>query len=345
MPSSSSTPTARGRRRCRIRAARRPSSTAIRSSSAASAESWRMIRRPVAAPPAWTIRRARVAALEPEREAAVCGRRRSVTPSAVRSCDRRRRLVAQHPGGGLAHRAAPGRRACRRGGGRGCRRRPAPRRARPGPSSWRTPASGVAETSVTRAAGARRAQRRVEAGGACADDGDFGLVRASRGRYGTRRWLPPRPCSCSTPRRSTTTPGRTPSSPRGSSAIERELAAPRLARLRARQLTGGGALGARGGAPGALRRADRARWPPAAGHASTPTRSSRRARSGRAARLPAARSRSSTGCSDGAAPTGLLASTGRPATTPRPSARWASACSTTSPSRRATRSTRTGSSA
>ena len=41
-----------------IRMARRPSRMVIRSSSAASAESWRMIRRPVAAPPAWTMRRA-----------------------------------------------------------------------------------------------------------------------------------------------------------------------------------------------------------------------------------------------------------------------------------------------
>ena len=51
--------------------ARQSSSTSIRSCSATSADSWRVTRRPVALPPAWTMRRTRVAALQPEREAAV----------------------------------------------------------------------------------------------------------------------------------------------------------------------------------------------------------------------------------------------------------------------------------
>ena len=97
----------------------------------------RVMRRPVAAPPAWTIRRCRVAALQAEREVAVRGRRRS---------------GRRAPGGRARARATPRRargprsRAPRRGRRRACpphgapasRRRPARRRSRPAPSSSRS---------------------------------------------------------------------------------------------------------------------------------------------------------------------------------------------------------------
>ena len=129
----------------------------MRGSSATSADSWRIRRRPVAAPPAWTTRRARVAALEPEREPPVAV---GVEAHAERGqvVDRGRRLVAEDPGGRLAHRAAAGGDRCRRGGARGCRRWPAPRRGRPGPSSWRTrPAAWPRRASRGRPRGPRTA--------------------------------------------------------------------------------------------------------------------------------------------------------------------------------------------
>ena len=129
--------------------ARRPSSTSICGCSATTADSVRRIRRPVALPPACTIRRRAVAALEPEREVRRGGRRRSGTPSDSRSRKRVGRLGAQHLGGGAAHEPAPGGERVARGGAAASRRRRARRPGRPGPSRRRS----------RRAAGRRRASR------------------------------------------------------------------------------------------------------------------------------------------------------------------------------------------
>ena len=117
------------------RVAALPSSTSTIGSSAASAESWRIdspagggCRRHArpAAPSARPRARAR---------AARRGRRRTSTPSRARSSTARRRLGAEHPGGGLANRAATGRDRVGEVALRavaGARARP---RARPAPST------------------------------------------------------------------------------------------------------------------------------------------------------------------------------------------------------------------
>ena len=114
------------------------SSTSTRSCVAASAESARVIRRPVAAPPACTIRRSRVAALEPEREVAVAvgveadaelaeGRARASGDSSHSTRTALSR-AASRPAASVSS-------ACRVGR---VVRRPARRRSRPAPSSSRS---------------------------------------------------------------------------------------------------------------------------------------------------------------------------------------------------------------
>ena len=77
-------------------------------SCAATADSWRMIRRPVAAPPAWTIRRA----LCPPSSPSDSRPRRSaskLTPSRCQILDGGRRLACQHLGRRQSDRVATGR--------------------------------------------------------------------------------------------------------------------------------------------------------------------------------------------------------------------------------------------
>ena len=126
---------ARRRRAARSRArARRPRSAAR---CAASAESWRTTRRPVALPPECTTRRREWPPSSPSESAPS----RSVskrTPRRSRSCTRsgasaHRTAAAERP-----HQPAARRARCRPGGARRCRRRRAPPRARPAPSSSRS---------------------------------------------------------------------------------------------------------------------------------------------------------------------------------------------------------------
>ena len=168
-PSSSTTPAQRPS--CiQALAARAPSSTAMRGSSTTSAESWRTTRRPVALPPACTTRRTRVAALEAEREdAAAVGVEAHAEPLEV--VHARGRLADEHlrrPSGGRAPRPAS------LGVGEvAARRSPRPRarrRSRPAPSSSRSARAGWPRRARRAAPAAAARQRRVQAGGAGADD-------------------------------------------------------------------------------------------------------------------------------------------------------------------------------
>ena len=112
----------------------------------------------MAAPPAWTIRRAlwppsSPSASRPSRSAS------KRTPSRSRSSTASRRLVAQDARGRLADGAAPGGDRVGAGGARGCRRRTPRPRGRPAPSSSRTPRAA----SPRRASRARLRARRVSA--------------------------------------------------------------------------------------------------------------------------------------------------------------------------------------
>ncbi len=172
------------------------------------------MRRPVALPPAWTIRRAewppsRPSASAPWRSAS------KRTPSRSQLVDARRRLVAEHARPRSRARRRGRRRACRRHGGRASRRRLAPRRSRPAPSSWPSRASGVRETSVTRApsCAAVRAQKRPAAPApitATSVRGAVAGVRSTGRRYGNDTW---RRSTSVIPPRSSTTPAPTPSAP------------------------------------------------------------------------------------------------------------------------------------
>ena len=152
-----------------------------------------------------------------------------------------------------------------------------------------------------------------------------------------------RPPSTSPPLLARARHGRAPrAARRGSSAIERELERRGwLGYERATAPRGRRARPARRVHPARLRRRDRASCARRGGGAIDADTvvepgllrggAARGGRRGRARRRAARRR--------GAEP--AFGACGRPATTPRPRARWASACSTTSPSRRATRSTRT----
>ena len=158
-PSSQIRPRQRSSERHSARA-RAPSSTVIRGSSAASAESWRTTRRPVALPPAWTTRLtewppSRPSARRPKRSAS------KRTPSACRSRTQsgasRTRISAAEC---LTRRARRAR--CRSGAARSCRRRRGRRRGRPGPSSWRSgPGAWPRRARPWRARARRRARRRA----------------------------------------------------------------------------------------------------------------------------------------------------------------------------------------
>ena len=127
------------------------SNTSIRSWVAASAASWRVMRRPVAAAAGVHDPARRVAALEPEGERRRGGRRRSARPApGARAPGRGESSHSTSHGARAGGAAAGGERVLRRGA-RASRRPPARRRCRPGPSSWRSPASGERETSATRA--------------------------------------------------------------------------------------------------------------------------------------------------------------------------------------------------
>ena len=131
----------------------------MRGSSAASAESWRTTRRPVALPPAWTTRRtewppSRPSARRPKRSAS------KRTPSACRSRTRVGRLAHEDLGRRAPHQPAAGDARCRAGAARSCRRRRARRRGRPAPSSWRSaPAAWPRRAPPWRARARRRAPR------------------------------------------------------------------------------------------------------------------------------------------------------------------------------------------
>ena len=254
-------------------------------------------------------------------------------------------------------RAAPGRRSARAprrtgprrrcgGPGRGRRtsvscevlRRASPpprarRRARPAPSRRRSRRAGGAETSVTRApcAAATRAAKSPAA--------PAPTTMRSRGCSGTAGTVPRR-AALAPPRRR---PGaRHPRASGAAGADHRARGgdgAPRLVRVGARR--------------GAARDAEQLeRVHPAAhvdaiealarraGARSTSTPRSCPAPARRRSARRAGRSRWSTRCSARAS-RAASRRRGRPATTPRPPARWASASSTTSPSRRGTRRPRT----
>ena len=246
---------------------------------------------------------------------------------------RRRGLVAEHSGGRLAHRAAPGGERV----GQVALGAVVVGQRRGEPALG--PVAGGAGQGAGRDEG-HRARRHAPPAAPCRARPRLRRRRRLRSGAGSRAGTVLgdvcRPARASAapilarPRHRA--PPRAARSHRGDRA---RTVGPRLPRFRARQLTGGGALGARGGAPGAPRRADRAAVRRAAAARSTPTRSCRRARSRPRCTPAGAPCRWWTVCWTAGRPPGSP-STGRPGTTPRSSARWASACSTTSPSRRAT---------
>ena len=154
-----------GGRRCSgRRASRSPavarSSTSIRSSRAAIAESTsRVIRRPVALPPACTTRRTECRPRARARARRGGPRRTDAERLEVAHA---RALRAEDAAGALAHVPRGPRRACRRDGGPASPPRLSRRRGRPAPSSWRT---GRAASSIRgrHAPRARSHERRVEA--------------------------------------------------------------------------------------------------------------------------------------------------------------------------------------
>ncbi len=130
------------------------------------------MRRPVAAPPAWTILRSRVAALEPEREvAAAVGV--ELDAELLKVAHAVGRLLAEHP-----HRALPSGLAA--GGERvgGVLRGRVVRRQRRGDPALRPVARGLRERRAADERDARPLvrghERRVQAGGAGANNCDVG---------------------------------------------------------------------------------------------------------------------------------------------------------------------------
>ena len=248
----------------------------MRGSSATSAESWRTTRRPVALPPAWTTRRARVAALEAEREVAVAvGVEVHAEPLEV--ADGPRRLAAQDGGGATGARGRARRARCPRGAGRASRPARAPRRGRPAPSSSRCARAGWRRRARRARPSRGRGERGVEAGGAGADDDDVGLdalraaaMRGYRNRDGRAAPASPPVVAAST------TPARIPSAPARIVAIERALGRARLARLGRARVAGRRARVARRPCiPARYVRAHRASSAPRAAARSTSTPSCR----------------------------------------------------------------------
>ena len=192
-------------------------------------------------------------------------------------------------------------------------------------------------------AGPRRAQRGVEAGGPCSDDGDVG----GDGRGG-RRHAPgtvtrcPRRSSSATRRPSTTTPGPHPEQPARIVASSASSCAAARARLGGARLLRRPARGARDDPSARVRGVHRAALP-ARRRADRPRHGGqRRVLGGGVPRRRAARATSSTSCSAATGRPPRRRRIARPATTPSAIARWASACSPTSRSPRSGRSTSTG---
>ena len=312
----------------------------MRSWVAARADSSRVMRRPVAAPPAWTIRRARVAALQPEREVA----------AAIGVEGHAQRLELAH-----ARRATPRRARARRS--HGPRPRPGRERVvrvqvrrvalgeRGGDPALGPEAGGLGQRRAAHerhARGQLRGHERGEqAGGAGADDGDVGAQeRFGRGLHGAAvRYRRACRSSSPTPPRSSTTPasgipsGRIGSARSRPSSASATGSAASAARRRAAELEQLLAVHPR-------EHVEAVRELSARGGAfdlDTPT--SARAPGRRRSTPPAARARWWRRC--WAAASGSASRRcGRPATTASASGRWASACSRTSPWPRATRSTR-----
>ena len=262
------------------------------------------------------------------------------TPRRCSSLDRGRGLAGEHLDRlGAAERRGR-RRGCPRRGARASRRRPAPRPARPGP----------------RSSSSRRA--------ACARPGRPGRPRSAASKRDVagrpRRRRPPRRrtrCgSVAGAKRAVTVPGAVAALPRPPVlARARHRAPPRERRAPARDRGGAraraGWLGARAGrgAGGDARAARCASTPPAhidaieafcargGGMIDMDTVASAGLLRGGAARRRRRGARRPSGCSPAttASPSAACA---RPATTPSATGRWASACSTTSPSPPRTRS-------
>ncbi len=173
-PSSQISPAQRSPERHSARA-RAPSSTVMRGSAATSADSWRTTRRPVALPPACTTRRTEC---PPSRPSASCPERSASkrTPSACRSRTQSGASRTRISAAERLHEAAPGQLGVAQvqlGAVVGCERR--------GETALRPVAGRLRERrrgdEHDRRVLARCAKRRVEPGGACADDCYVGLTR------------------------------------------------------------------------------------------------------------------------------------------------------------------------
>ena len=254
-----------------------------------------------------------------------------------------RRLLAEDARGG----GAGGTPACARACPPGARSGLSSRLERGREAALRPVARGLGERRARHELHARatlrRDQRGVEAGRAGADDGDVDLPGAigCRVRHGGSTGTPP----C--PKRSTSTipsslehdTGDHPERADRIRAIERGARGARLARLRARsrRRPSSGPRSRRcirREYVDAIARCQRAgRRHARRGHGRV--RRIVRGRAARGGRRGARRGRASDGRGRGPRSAGCA----RPATTPSRRARWASACSTTSPSRRGTRST------
>ena len=210
--------------------------------------------------------------------------------------------------------------------------RRARRRARPGPSRSRTRRAASPRSSVTRAPSRAAQMRRVQPGGAGADDGNLSLERLQwQVRYS--RW---RSVFLEHPS----------SLEHDTGAHPEQAGADRRDRARARaRATGSGSSGSQSpavdrdgadrGPPRGLRRSRSSGCRRAAAARSTSTRSPARARSRPRCTPPAAPSRMVELLLDGEADVRVQRPpAARPPRARRP-ARWASACSTTSRSRRA----------
>ena len=318
------------------------SSTWIRSCVAARADSSRVIRRPVAEPPACTIRRTEWPPSSPSARFAVAV---GVEGHAERLelVHPRRRLLAEHPHGALPGGLAPGRERVR-----GVQLGRVALGQRRGDPALRPEARGLGQRRATHQRHARPQVGRHQGGEqprrAGADDRHVGAKerfgRVLHGRVGT---VPARvPILFSHPSSLEHDTGfGHPERPRAHPGDRARAGGAGLARLRARarrppRRDGAAARGASARARGGGARAERPRRRVRPRHAAQPGLlgggAARRRRRLRARGVPARRGRArraSRRCA-------------RPGTTPSRRGRWASACSRTCRSPRATRSTRSG---
>ena len=197
----------------------------MRSCAAASADSSRVMRRPVAEPPACTMRRRECPPSRPSARRAV----------AIGVEAHAHAPPARAPGGATPRRARARRSVAPRRG----RRRACPRAWAAGESSVGQRGGDAALGPVARGLGERRAgderharalarrpPARIEAGAAGADDGDVGPQRVGGGRVtarGYRNAIAAPLYSATRPRSSTTPAARIPSGPTGSARSRREL--------------------------------------------------------------------------------------------------------------------------